>query len=200
MSYNLKTAYNITVYKKFDFMKKVALFLAKGFEEIEALGTVDILRRAQIDVVTVSITDYNVVTGAHNIPVTADKTFNDTDFTNFDMLILPGGMPGAKNLNEQEDLKNLILDFNSKGKLIAAICAAPLVLGGLDLLDGKRATCYPGFENELKGAIITGETIVVDGKITTGKGPGYVFDFGLRIVEQLLGLKARREVQNGLLI
>lgn len=181
-------------------MKKVALFLAKGFEEIEALGTVDILRRAQIDVVTVSITDYNVVTGAHNIPVTADITFNDTDFTNFDMLILPGGMPGAKNLNEQEDLKNLILDFNSKGKLIAAICAAPLVLGGLDLLDGKRATCYPGFENELKGAIITGETVVVDGKITTGKGPGYVFDFGLRIVEQLLGLKARREVQNGLLI
>ena len=133
-------------------MKKVALFLAEGFEEIEALGTVDILRRAKIDIVTISITDNNVVTCAHNIPVTADKKFNDIDFTNFDMLVLPGGMPGAKHLNEHEDLKNLISDFNSKGKLIAAICAAPMVLGGLGVLDGKRATCYPGFEPELIGA------------------------------------------------
>lgn len=181
-------------------MKKVALFLANGFEEIEALGTVDILRRAQINVDTVSITDYNVVTGAHNISVTADKTFNDTDFTDFDMLILPGGMPGAKNLNEHEDLKKLISDFNSNGKLLAAICAAPMVLGGLGILDGKRATCYPGFEPELIGAKITGDSVVVDENIITGKGPGFVFDFGLRLVEQLLGLQDRREVQNGLLL
>ena len=181
-------------------MKKVALFLAKGFEEIEAIGTVDILRRAQINVVTVSITDYNVVTGAHNISVTADKTFNDTDFSDFEMLILPGGMPGAKNLNEHEDLKKLISNFNTKGKLIAAICAAPMVLGGLGILDGKRATCYPGFEPELIGAKITEESVVVDENIITGKGPGFVFDFGLRLVEQLLGLQDRREVQNGLLL
>jgi len=181
-------------------MKKVALFLANGFEEIEAIGTVDILRRAQIDVVTVSITENNAVTGAHNIPVTADKIFKDTDFTNFDMLILPGGMPGAKNLNEHEDLKNLISSFNTKGKLIAAICAAPMILGGLGILDGKRATCYPGFEPELIGAKTTGESVVVDENIITGKGPGLVFDFGLRLVEQLLGLQDRHEVQNGLLL
>jgi 4-methyl-5(b-hydroxyethyl)-thiazole monophosphate biosynthesis len=181
-------------------MKKVALFLAKGFEEIEAIGTIDILRRAQIDVVTVSITDNKTVTGTHNIPVIADNTLNDTDFENFDMIILPGGMPGAKHLNEQEDLKKLIIEFNSKGKLIAAICAAPMVLGGLGILDGKRATCYPGFEPELIGAKTTGEIVVVDDNIITGKGPGFVFDFGLRLVEQLLGLQDRREVQNGLLL
>ena len=181
-------------------MKKVALFLAKGFEEIEALGTVDILRRAQIDIITVSTTDNNVVNGAHNIPVTADKTFNEVDFTSIDMLILPGGMPGAKNLNEHDDLKNLISDFNSKGKLIAAICAAPMVLGGLGCLDGKRATCYPGFEPELIGAKITGESVVVDENIITGKGPAFVFDFALRLVEQLLGIRDRQEVQKGLLL
>ncbi len=181
-------------------MKKVALFLAEGFEEIEALGTVDILRRAKIDIVTISITNNNVVTGAHNIPVTADKIFNDIDFTNFDMLVLPGGMPGAKHLNEHDDLKNLISDFNSKGKLIAAICAAPMVLGGLGILDGKRATCYPGFEPELIGAITTEESVVVDENIITGKGPGLVFDFGLRLVEKLLSIQDRREVQNGLLL
>lgn len=181
-------------------MKKAALFLAKGFEEIEALGTVDILRRAQIKIDTVSITDYNIVTGAHYIAVTADKTFNDTDFGHYDMLILPGGMPGAKNLNEHIDLKNLITEFNSKGKYIAAICAAPMILGGMGLLEGKRATCYPGFEAELIGAKITGDNVVVDNNIITGKGPGLVFDFGLRLVELLMGLQIKRDVQNGLLL
>lgn len=181
-------------------MKKVALFLANGFEEIEALGTADILRRAQIDVVTVSITNDKTVRGAYNIKVEADNTFSNIDFTDFDMLILPGGMPGAKNLNEHIELKNLLTEFNSKQKFIAAICAAPMVLGGLGLLKNKRATCYPGFEPELIGATITGENVVVDENIITGKGPGLVFDFGLRIVEQLLGLQVRREVQNGLLL
>ena len=181
-------------------MKKVALFLANGFEEIEALGTTDILRRAQIDVVTVSITNDKTVKGAHNIKVEADNTFSNIDFTDFDILILPGGMPGAKNLNEHEELKKLLTEFNSKQKFIAAICAAPMVLGGLGLLKNKRATCYPGFEPELIGATITGENVVVDENIITGKGPGLVFDFGLRIVEQLLGLQVRREVQNGLLL
>ncbi len=181
-------------------MKKVAIFLANGFEEIEALGTVDILRRAQISVITVSITNDKVVTGAHNVSVTADATFNNTDFSDIEILILPGGMPGAKYLNEHEELKKLISEFNSKDKQIAAICAAPMVLGGLGILDGKKATAYPGFESELIGAKVTEENVVVDENIITGKGPGLVFDFALKLVEQIAGIQTRREVQSGLLL
>jgi len=115
-------------------------------------------------------------------------------------LVLPGGMPGAKHLNEHEGLKNLLLEFNANEKMIAAICAAPMVLGGLRLLEGKRATCYPGFEPELIGAKVTGENVVVDGNITTGKGPGLVFDFALRLVEQIAGMPTRQEVQQGMLL
>ncbi|MFA7493519.1 MAG: DJ-1 family glyoxalase III [Proteiniphilum sp.] len=181
-------------------MKKVALFLANGFEEIEALATVDILRRARIPVETISISDEKTVTGAHNVPVIADKTYQEADFSDVEVLILPGGMPGAKNLNEHEGLKQLIIQFNKEEKQIAAICAAPMVLGGLGLLKNKRATCYPGFEAELTGAKTTGESVVVDGNITTGRGPGLVFEFALRLVEQIAGLKTRQEVQNGLLL
>ena len=146
-------------------MKKVALFLANGFEEIEALATVDILRRAQLTVETISISDKKSVTGAHNLSVIADKTFQEANFSDVGLLVLPGGMPGAKNLNEHEELKQLISQFNEEGKLIAAICAAPMVLGGLGLLKDRRATCYPGFETELTGAKATGESVVIDGNI-----------------------------------
>lgn len=181
-------------------MKKVALFLANGFEEIEALATVDILRRAQIPVETVSITEEKIVTGAHNIPVTANTTFSKADFGAVDVLVLPGGMPGAKHLNEHEGLKKLLLEFNAQNKLVAAICAAPIVLGGLRMLEGRRATCYPGFEPELIGAQVTGENVVVDKNIITGRGPGLVFDFALRLVEQIAGMPTRRKVQEGLLL
>lgn len=181
-------------------MKKVALFLANGFEETEALGTVDVLRRAQIPVETISITDEKTVIGAHNIPVVADKVFQEADFSQVAVLVLPGGMPGAKNLNEHDGLKKLIAKFNKEGEMIAAICASPLVFGGLGLLKNKRATIYPGFEAELKGAQVTGENVVVDGNITTGKGPGMVFDFALKLVEQIAGAEKRKEVQDGLLL
>ncbi len=181
-------------------MKKVALFLANGFEEIEALATVDILRRAQIPVQTISITNDNVVTGAHGVPVIADITFDKADFSGVELLVLPGGMPGAKYLNEHEGLKALIKKFDKEGKSLAAICAAPMVFGGLGLLDGKKATCYPGFEEELKGAKVAGKSVAVDGNITTGKGPGLVFDFALTLVEQIAGSATRQEVQNGLLL
>ncbi|MDR2816184.1 MAG: DJ-1/PfpI family protein [Proteiniphilum sp.] len=181
-------------------MKKVALFLANGFEEIEALATVDILRRAQIPVETISVSDTKTVSGAHNVPVIADKLFQEADFSEVEVLVLPGGMPGAKHLNEHEGLKKLITKFNGEGKQIAAICAAPMVLGGLGLLKDKRATCYPGFEAELTGAQTTDENVVADGNITTGRGPGLAFDFALRLVERIAGLKTRQEVQNGLLL
>ena len=181
-------------------MKNVALFLADGFEEIEALATVDILRRAQIPVTTVSVTGKNEVTGAHGIPVLADSLFNETDFSKVGYLVLPGGMPGAKHLDEHEELKKLITDVDNRGERIAAICAAPMVLGGLGLLQDKQATCYPGFEDKLSGAEITGLKVVTDHHITTGKGPGLAFDFALALVEQIAGSDKRSEVAQGLLL
>lgn len=181
-------------------MKKAALFLANGFEEIEALGTTDILRRAEISVTTVSVTGDLKVIGAHQIPVIADALFEETDFSIIDVLILPGGMPGASNLNAHDGLKKLLLKQVGEGKQIAAICAAPLVPGGLELLKGKNATCYPGFETHLLGANITGEKVTVDGTITTGKGPGLVFDFALQLVENIAGKGVRDKVAQGLLL
>ncbi|MDR0333612.1 MAG: DJ-1/PfpI family protein [Dysgonamonadaceae bacterium] len=181
-------------------MKKVAVFLAQGFEEIEALSIIDILRRTGVEVTTVSITTYNMVRGAHNVKVDADEVFEYVDFSEMDMLVLPGGMPGAKNLNNSEDVRKWLKIFASEGKEIAAICAAPMVLGDLGLLEGKNATCYPGFEAELKGANVTGESVVVDGNITTGKGPGLAFDFALALVEKLCGVEKRNEVASGLLL
>lgn len=182
-------------------MKRVALFLANGFEEMEALGTVDILRRAQIAVETVSVTSEKEVEGAHGMTVIADKTFDEFNASEIDMLVLPGGMPGAKNLNEHTELKELLKQFAANpDKTIAAICAAPMVLGGLGLLDGKKAICYPGFEPELIGAKVTDEKVVEDGNIITGKGPGLVFDFGLHLVETIAGVATRKEVQESLLL
>lgn len=181
-------------------MKKVALFLADGFEEIEALATIDILRRADIEVQTVSISGGKNVTGAHNVTVLTDAIFGETDFSQTEVLVLPGGMPGAKNLNEHEDLRKLLADFHAQGKDIAAICAAPMILGGLGILKGKRATCYPGFEPELVGAKVTEESVVADENIITGKGPGLAFDFALRLVEKIAGVSVRKEVQSGLLL
>ncbi|MDR0427983.1 MAG: DJ-1/PfpI family protein, partial [Dysgonamonadaceae bacterium] len=158
-------------------MKEVFVFLADGFEEIEAISIIDILRRGELNVMTVSISNEKTVTGAHNIPVIADRLFNNTDFSNGAGLVLPGGMPGASNLNAHEGLKNLIKAYSSKGKNIAAICAAPLVFGGLDILRDRKATAYPGFESHLTGAKVSGDKVVKDGHIITGKGPGFAFDF-----------------------
>lgn len=181
-------------------MKKVALFLANGFEEIEALGTVDILRRAEIPVTTVSIYEEKEVTGAHNMTVVADTIYNELDFSMVDVLVLPGGMPGAQYLNEHEGLKEQVKLFAERGNKVAAICAAPMVLGGLNLLEGKKATCYPGFEEMLIGAETSTDSVVVSDNIITGKGPAFVFDFGLQLVEEIAGEAKRKEVQDGLLL
>ncbi|MBI9061866.1 MAG: DJ-1/PfpI family protein, partial [Marinilabiliaceae bacterium] len=149
-------------------MKKVVLFLAKGFEEVEALTPVDVLRRAGINVTTVSISNDLRVTGARQITVLADALFTDIDYSNIDMIILPGGMPGTSNLNNHQELRKLLVDFAAKNKLIAAICAAPMILGELGLLKGKTVTCYPGFESHLKGANVTTQSVVTDKNIITG--------------------------------
>nr|WP_297169008.1 DJ-1 family glyoxalase III [uncultured Dysgonomonas sp.] len=179
-------------------MKKALIFLTTGFEEIEALATVDILRRGEVDVKTVSLTDEKTVVGSHAIPVVADVLFSDVDFTAIDMLILPGG---TTKINDHEGLKKQVKAFVEADKDIAAICAAPMVLGGLGLLRGKSATCYPGFEKYLDGANLkTQEAVVIDGKVVTGRGPGLTFDFALQLLEILAGKEKRQEVAKGLLL
>ncbi|MDR1781125.1 MAG: DJ-1/PfpI family protein [Tannerella sp.] len=182
-------------------MKKAYLFLATGFEETEAVGTIDVLRRGGIDVVTVSITGETLVEGAHRITIEADTVlFEAAPFADADALILPGGGPGSRMLDSNATLKNLLDDYYSQGKLVAAICAAPLVFGGMGLLKGKRATCYPGIEPELTGAVITGEAATTDGNIITGKGPGLVFDFALAVLEYLCGKETALSVASDLLL
>lgn len=166
---------------------KVFIFLADGFEEIEAIAPIDIFRRADIDVTTVSISKEKQVRGSHNIAVQADSLFAETDFSTNDLLYLPGGMPGTRNLDAHEGLKKLLLKQDEDNKRIAAICAAPSILGKLGLLTGKEAICFPGFENQLAGAIISKEKIVKSGKIITAKGAGVAIQFALKLVEELKG-------------
>lgn len=166
-------------------MQNVYIFLANGFEEIEAITPIDVLRRAEINVTTVSITDSLEVKGAHNIKVLADAIYNNCDFSDADLLILPGGMPGTLNLDKHDDLKELLLNFSNQNKLIGAICAAPLVLGGQGILKDKNATCYPGFEDKLIGAKTTDAPIEVANNIITAKGVGAAMKFALQLVSML---------------
>ena len=181
-------------------MKQLLLFLAPGFEEIEAISILDILRRAGINVASVSISGDLRVLGAHSIAVEADCLYPDIDFSQAEMLILPGGMPGTKNLNVHEGLKAAIMDFAHTGKPLAAICAAPMILGQLGLLEGKKATCYPGNEVHLKGATLSEYGVVQDGNIITASGPGVAIEFALRIVSFFLGEEKADEISKALLM
>lgn len=159
------------------------LFLDNGFEEIEALTTVDLLRRAQIELTTVSITGQSLVQGAHRITVQADALLQDVDFADAEMLILPGG---ASHLENCQALCDLLVKHNAADKMIAAICYAPSVLGRLGILKGKQATCYPGFESYL-GESYVGGLVVESKNIITAKGPGLSADFAFCIIEKLAG-------------
>ncbi len=181
-------------------MTKAIVFLAEGFEEMEALGTVDILRRGGIGVITVSITDDKTVKGAHGISITADATISSMDLGSADALILPGGMPGSSNLDASDVVKDAIMKQYKAGRIVAAICAAPMVLGGLGILEGRKVTCYPGFEEKLCGAQATGRDVEIDGNVITGRGPGLVMKFALALVEALKGDAAAKEVAAGLLL
>ena len=180
-------------------MKNVCLFLADGFEEIEALATVDVLRRAGVQVTTVSINPTEMVTGAHGIPVVADVVFERAECANADMLVLPGGMPGAANLDAHEGVCSALKAHAESGKYLAAICAAPMVLGHLGLLVGKKATCYPGFESHLEGAEYTAAPAEVDGNVITGRGPAAVFPFAYALAEALVGKEVVAQVKAGML-
>lgn len=178
----------------------VYVFLADGFEEIEALACVDILRRAGVAVQMVSVNATNAVTGSHSIEVRADITTDKVDLANIECAVYPGGMPGAETLSSGEDTTpNMVAKYCVENDiLVGAICAAPLVLGRLSLLSGKNATCYPGFENELAGAIATGERVTVDGNIVTGRGPGCSIDFAFALVSKLKGESVALEIRKAM--
>ncbi len=165
-------------------MAKVYLFLATGFEEIEALTVVDILRRDQIEVIMISVENEVYVTGAHQIVVKADLSYDEADFEDVDMLILPGG-PGHTILSEHVGLTEKIKAYNLSRKRIAAICAAPSILGKLGVLIGKKAVCYPGYEKDLQGAHVLKEEVVTDGNITTSRGVGTAIPFALELIKLL---------------
>lgn len=174
-------------------------FLANGFEDIEALAPVDIMRRAGLQVETVSITDDIVVTSAHGVGVVADKTLAEIDFDDAELMFLPGGMPGATNLDACQELREGLKEHFEAGRPIAAICAAPLVLGHLGLLEGKKATCYPGFESELHGAQYTSALVEEDGQFITGKGPGAAFALGYAIVERFVSKAVADQLREGMI-
>ncbi len=167
-------------------MKKVLVFFANGTEEIEALTVVDILRRAGADV-TVAGVGGKELTGSHAIRITADIDAEALKTLDFDMVVVPGGLPGTTHLDESEVVDRALEAVSAKGGYLAAICAAPLVLGKRGYLVGKEATCYPGFESYLKGARIPGKRVCVDGNVITGAGMGAALDFSLALTEVLFG-------------
>lgn len=171
---------------------QVALFLADGCEEIEALTVVDLLYRAGIPLTTVSITDTTKVVSSHKVTIIADTTISQLDFDAYDMLVLPGGIPGTPNLEACDLLTSQVKAFASAGKQIAAICAAPSIFAHLGLLKGKHATCNPGFDAHLVegGAILEHKSVVVDGNIITSRAMGTAMRFGLTIVAHYLGSDA----------
>jgi len=175
-------------------MAKVYIFLADGFEEIEGLTVVDLLRRANIDITMVSLNPTKRVTGSHSIVTEADITFEESDYQDADLLVLPGGMPGTNTLMNHTGLDKLLKEFHAKGKSLAAICAAPTVLGQKGFLQGKNATCYAGMEEKLLGANVIDAPVVVDGAIITSKGLGTAIDFSLSIIKHFLGEEAARKM------
>ena len=177
----------------------VYLFLADGFEEIEALCVLDFLRRAGVSVTTVGVSG-KIANGSHKIPVICDILENELDLNSpFDMIILPGGMPGSTNLDNSLVVDKMIKRAVNEDKFICAICAAPFILGKRGLLKGKRAICYPGFEGQLTGAQIVNQGVVRDGKIITGRAMGSAHDFGLEIVEALCGKEMREKLKEAVL-
>ncbi|MCR5624304.1 MAG: DJ-1/PfpI family protein [Lachnospiraceae bacterium] len=179
-------------------MARALIFLADGHEEVEMLTEVDMLRRVNISIDMISITGDLCVTGSHGIKIMADKLISDLsdeDYDEAEMLILPGGMPGTLNLRDCEELSKRIMEFNEKGKYLAAVCAAPTVFGGLGLLQGKNATCFPGMEDGLTGANKLTDKVVTDGNIITSRGMGTCIEFAGEIIANLADRKTSDEIK-----
>lgn len=180
-------------------MKRVYLFLADGFEEIEGLSVVDLLRRASIDVCTVSITGERLIHGAHGIDVMADKLFEECDYADADMLVLPGGGKGTQQLKEYAPLEKLLKRVYQEETYIAAICAAPSILGHLGMLEGRSATSYPSMMKELLGANVSEEEVVMDGHVITSRGVGTTIAFALKIIAVLQDEQSSEKIADSIL-
>ncbi|MDD2215214.1 MAG: DJ-1/PfpI family protein [Eubacteriales bacterium] len=179
---------------------KVYVHFANGFEEIEALTVVDVLRRAEIHTETVSVSGDLMVTGAHGVPVRTDILFDEADYENCSMIVLPGGMPGTANLAAHEGLTQKIKEFAVSKKWMAAICAAPMVLGELGLLKGKTAVIYPGMEEHLINAKTGRNNVEIDGAVITSKGPGTAMEFALTLVKVLKDMSTVKQLKNAMLL
>ncbi len=180
-------------------MKKVYVFLADGFEDVEALIPVDVWRRGGVEVVTVSISDFPLVQSAHGVNVETDIMFEQGDFEDADLIFLPGGMPGASNLFAHKGVCKAVVDQFAADKKVAAICASPaVVLAPLGILEGKKATCYPGFEQALEDATYTADLVTVDGNVTTGEGPAAAFPFAYELLAQLVNKQTADQIAEGM--
>jgi 4-methyl-5(b-hydroxyethyl)-thiazole monophosphate biosynthesis len=183
--------------KEIEIMKKVFVFLADGFEECEGLLTVDILRRAGVEVVTASVMGRKEVRSSHRVTVAADVLAEEADYESADLLVLPGGMPGTRNLAESAIVREQCIQF-AKHRMLAAICAAPSILASLGLLEGKRATVHPSFEEQMAGAELTGQGVTVDGNIITGQGLGAAIPFALVLAEILTGAETADRISDAI--
>ena len=180
-------------------MKILVILPKEGFEEVEAVTTIDYLRRAEIEVTTVALHDDAMVMGSHNIPIKADLLWKDIDFDDYQGIILPGGLPGAEILRDHEGLMKTLKKYDGEEKLIAAICAAPIALGNAGVLENRKYTCYPGVEKMIKHGEYTGEKAIRDGHVITGKGPALAINFALEIVEYLADDSVRKSLASELL-
>lgn len=177
----------------------IYVFLADGFEEIEALAPIDILRRCGLDVTTVSVSDEIIVEGAHGVPVVAETLFDEVDLSEADALIVPGGMPGAATLAAHTGVQHALAAQAARGGLCCAICAGPMGMGQLGLLRGRRATCYPGFEDQLEGATYTATLVEEDDSFITAKGPAAACDFGFAIARRFCPADKVEQVRSGMM-
>lgn len=177
-------------------MSKVTVFIANGTEESECLIIVDLLRRAGIETRLISITDSKTVVSSHDITIVADGIFDEENFDDSDMIFVPGGMPGVTNMLAHEGLKNLIIKFVNEQKRVGAVCAGPAVLGQAGVLEGKKATCFPGWEDKLNCKEYTGEAFTTDGLITTGRGLGCTIDEGLEIIRLLVSEEVSADIKS----
>ncbi len=179
-------------------MKKIGIFMADGCEEIEGLTVVDIVRRAKMEIVMISITGKREVTSSHQVTFLTDALAAEVDYDTLDGIVLPGGMPGTLNLQADETVNKVIRQFAAEGRLVCAICAAPSVLGAAGILEGKCATCHPGFEEKLTGAKVEEKEVVVDGNVITSRGMGTAIPFALEIVRYFADDETVEQVRKGL--